>query len=171
MKIPEEQHLTAENIIQKLQLLPHPEGGYYRETYRGSKTFQLDQHQSRSTATAIYYLLNDTEISHLHRIHSDEIWLFHSGEPLEIIEVDNNGQLTVHTIGLDPQLQYLPQYVVKAKTWFAARVKNQKGYTLVSCIVSPGFDFEDFEMADKTKLQQLYPAISHELEHLCLKHT
>lgn len=161
--------ISAQQLIQQLQLIPHPEGGYYRETFRCNEIIHFNENRIRSAATAIYYLLSDNEISHLHRIKSDEIWFHLAGEPLEIVELSNSGKLTIHTIGVDQDLQILPQHIVKAYTWFGARVKDYSGFSLVSCVVAPGFDFADFEMADRNELQKLYPALSWELEQLCIR--
>lgn len=160
--------MTAATIIEKLNLVKHPEGGFYRETYRAEQFITLDDDKKRNTGTAIYYLLNDTDKSHFHRISSDELWLFHQGTALELLMITDEGSLTTKTLGNRLDLDEDPQIIIKANTWFAARVKNEKGYALVSCIVAPGFDFEDFKLGNKEELIHLYPNIKNEIESFCL---
>lgn len=160
--------MTAETIIEKLKLTTHPEGGLYRETYRGEKLITPDNGKKRNTATAIYYLLKETDKSHFHKVYSDELWLFHQGEPLEIFMITNEGEIKMKTLGNRLDLDEEPQVVIKANIWFAARVKNEKGFTLVSCIVAPGFDFSDFELGNKNELVKLFPGIKTEIEQLSL---
>ena len=131
------------NIIQKLSLQPHPEGGFYKETYRSIDTC-LDG--SRNLQTAIYFLLTSDNVSHFHRIKSDEIWYFHDGQTLEIIEIDSNGNETITRLGKDILNGEVLQHVVPAGIWFGARLAEHSEYCLVGCQVSPGFDFKDFEL-------------------------
>lgn len=160
--------MTAEAIITKLNLIKHPEGGFYKETYRCEQPVVLNNKKERSTGTAIYYLLKDIEKSHFHKIGSDELWLFHQGEPLEIFMITDDGQLETKTLGNRFELGEEPQFVIKANIWFAAKVKSEKGFSLVSCIVTPGFDFSDFELANKNELLKTYPHLKIPIEELCL---
>ena len=160
--------MTAEIIIEKLKLASHPEGGLYRETYRAKNSITLDNGEKRNTSTAIYYLLKDTDKSHFHKVYSDELWFFHQGEPLEIFMIANDGKIEMKTLGNRLDLDEEPQVVIKANVWFAAWVKNEKGFTLVSCVVAPGFDFSDFELGDKNELIKLFPGIKTEIEQLSL---
>ncbi|QNH63913.1 cupin domain-containing protein [Hymenobacter sediminicola] len=148
--------MTAQDIIRDLELLPHPEGGYYRETYRAADTLETAEGRTRNTSTAIYYLLENEDKSHFHRIKSDELWFFHQGQPLEIILL-TPGQPTRITLGSDFANGELPQAVVPANTWFAAHLSHRAGYALVSCTVAPGFDFADFELAERATLTQEFP--------------
>ncbi|SKB29595.1 cupin domain-containing protein [Daejeonella lutea] len=143
--------MTANEIIRNLNLLPHPEGGYYKETYRSAETHRKPGGDERNISTAIYFLLENGDKSHFHRIKSDEMWFFHQGEPLEIVSIQNGGLVSV-TLGNDLARGEVPQAMVPANTWFGSRVKSGKGYALVSCTVSPGFDFNDFQMADREEL-------------------
>src|ERR1043166_8419187 len=136
--------MNAQQVIRKLKLTPHPEGEFYRETYRSDYIIVSEKKENRNVSTAIYYLLEDDDKSHFHRIQSDELWFFHLGKPLEIIFIEY-GQLITIVIGNDIQKDEFPQVRIPANTWFAAQVKNAKGFSLVSCTVSPGFDFADFE--------------------------
>lgn len=160
--------MTAEEIITKLNMLPHPEGGYYRESYRGEQEIAVADGKKRNTATAIYYLLKDKDKSHLHRLCSDEIWLFHQGEPLEIVTISEEGKYEMVTLGNRLDQHEVPQVAIKANAWFGARVKDGKGYALVSCMVAPGFDFEDFELGKKEELQRAFPHLRKEIEEMCL---
>ncbi|AHJ97938.1 cupin domain-containing protein [Hymenobacter swuensis] len=148
--------MTAQEIIQHLQLLPHPEGGYYRETYRATDTLTTAEGNTRSVSTAIYYLLENEDKSHFHRIKSDELWFFHQGQALEIILL-TPGQPTRLVLGSNFSSGELPQAVVPANTWFAAHLPHRAGFALVSCTVAPGFDFADFELAERAALLAEFP--------------
>ncbi|MDO7854292.1 cupin domain-containing protein [Hymenobacter convexus] len=156
---------TAQDLIQQLRLQPHPEGGYYRETYRASLQTTAENGAARNVSTAIYYLLEDNDRSHFHRIQSDELWFFHQGQALEMLLLEN-GQLTVLALGHDVGRGEMPQAVVPAHTWFGARVKGGVGFALVSCTVAPGFDFADFELADRARLTQEFPEQAAVIEQL-----
>ena len=147
--------MTSEKIISALNLLKHPEGGYYKETYRSSEVLETD-HGKRNVSTAIYFLLEGRDKSKFHRIQSDELWFFHQGSAVEIF-ILNAGGLETIALGNDLGKNELPQAIVKAKSWFAAKVKDENGYALVSCTVAPGFDFKDFELAERQKLLQEFP--------------
>lgn len=137
--------MTPEQIITQLNLLPHPEGGYYKEIYRSHTETSFEGFNgNRNICTSIYYLLKKGEKSHLHRIKSDEIWHYYLGAPLVLLEYDLK---EVKEILIGPQLDknQLPQYVVEKGKWFGAY--SQGDYTLVGATVSPGFDFQDFELA------------------------
>lgn len=160
--------MTAETIIRKLNLTRHPEGGFYRETYRAEKSVTFDNGKVRNTGTAIYYLLKEADKSHFHKVGSDELWLFHQGEPLELLMITRDGKIEAKILGNRLDLNEEPQLVIPANVWFAARIKEERGFTLVSCIVAPGFEFEDFELADKNELIRSFPNIKDEIEELCL---
>jgi predicted cupin superfamily sugar epimerase len=148
--------MSAINIIQQLKLKPHPEGGYYAETYRSTQIVANNKNESRNISTAIYYLLEDKDKSHFHRIHSDEVWYFHQGEPIEMVLLQNDKAFTI-SIGNNIPNGELPQFLIPANTWFAAKIKNERGYSLVSCTVAPGFDFLDFELAQREDLIKQFP--------------
>ncbi|MBF9222028.1 cupin domain-containing protein [Hymenobacter ruricola] len=150
---------TAQDLIQQLHLQPHPEGGFYRETYRAGLQTTAESGARRNASTAIYYLLENDNRSHFHRIQSDELWFFHQGQPLELLLLQDGG-LTTITLGQDVAQGELPQAVVPAHTWFGARVKAGTGFSLVSCTVAPGFDFADFELADRARLTAELPALA-----------
>ncbi|MFO8066879.1 MAG: cupin domain-containing protein [Bacteroidales bacterium] len=151
--------MCAEKIIRQLNLKPHMEGGYYKETYKSPHTITIADGQQRSMSTAIFYLLQKQDISCFHRIQSDELWFFHQGSPLEIITL-RDGQ--DHTICLGNNLEQgeIPHTVIPANTWLAARMKNRSGYALVSCTVAPGFEYEDLQMATEKQLIQEFPHLA-----------
>lgn len=129
--------MTAEAIIAKLGLQPHPEGGWYRQTWVGPMV------GGRASGTAILFLLKAGERSHWHRVDADEIWLWHAGAPL-VLSMGKTAA-TGHRLGPDVLGDEMPQLVVPAGWWQAARSTGD--WTLVSCTVSPGFRFEGFELA------------------------
>jgi predicted cupin superfamily sugar epimerase len=150
----------SDDWIEQLALIKHPEGGYYKETYRASLTVSgdaLPEHfgGERVFSTSIYYLLEAGDRSLFHRIKSDEIWHFYDGFPLVLMVITPEGKLKRETLGLNPEDGLFPQISVPAGHWFAAR--SLGAYTLVGCTVSPGFDFADFELADRKTLLTLFP--------------
>jgi predicted cupin superfamily sugar epimerase len=148
--------MTAQEIIKHLQLTAHPEGGYYTETYRCVEAIVNRNGDQRNTSTAIYFLLNDNDVSNLHRIQSDELWFFHQGEPLEIVMIKDGISSSI-VLGNNLQNGEVPQAMIPANVWFGSKLKNSKGYALVSCTVAPGFDFRDFELADRNQLLSEFP--------------
>jgi predicted cupin superfamily sugar epimerase len=158
--------MTVDEIVRALALLPHPEGGFYRETYRAplvlphaaiARTHPGD----RSACTAIHFLVPRGSFSALHRIASDEVWHFYGGAPLEIVEIDPDGVLTTTRLGGDLARGERPQHVVPRGAWFGSRVlegtEARGDHALVGCTVAPGFDFADFELADREALTSLFP--------------
>lgn len=163
---------AAKEFIHHLDLLPHPEGGYFRETYRSELILPSDGlpsefSGSRNAATAIYFLIEKNNFSALHKIKSDETWHFYAGDPLEVIELNENGELKKTNIGSGLDRGELFQYTVKANTWFGSRVLSGGEFSLVGCTVAPGFDFRDFEMASRESLLDQFP----HLEKLILEMT
>jgi predicted cupin superfamily sugar epimerase len=139
--------MTAKDYIQHLQLLPHPEGGYYKETYRSPLEISVEGFEDlRSISTSIYFLLEKGQQSALHRIKSDEIWFHQDGDSLEIIEIDEDNEEVITYLGKNLIHGEVMQHVVKAGRWFGARLNPESSFCLVACQVSPGFDFRDFEL-------------------------
>ena len=139
--------MTAKEYIQQLQLLPLLEGGYYKETYRSHLEISMDGFEGmRSISTSIYFLLDKGQQTVLHRIKSDEIWFYQDGDGIEIIELDEHNSETITRLGKKIHEGEVLQYVVKAGCWFCARLKPKAKFCLVACQVSPGFDFQDFEL-------------------------
>ncbi len=165
------QKLSAQQLVNELGLLPHPEGGYYKETYRSEAQIALNALPSgfkgdRSISTAIYFLIEKQNFSALHKIKSDETWHFYSGDALEVIELNDLGELKKTVVGSDLSNGELFQYTVKANVWFGSRVKSGGEFSLVGCTVAPGFDFEDFEMASREKLSLQFPHHKRIIEEL-----
>jgi len=139
--------MTSKQYIEQLQMQQHPEGGYYKECFRSSHELTFDGFDgSRSLSTSIYFLLVQGQTSSLHRIKSDEIWYFHDGQTLEIIELDESGNETITRLGKNILDGDVLQHVVLAGRWFGARPSEGASFCLVGCQVSPGFDFKDFEL-------------------------
>jgi len=131
--------MTGQQIIDHLQLQQHPEGGWFKETWRADNA-------GRATGTCIYFLLQAGESSHWHRVDATEIWLYHAGAPL-VLSLSETDQGPAQEFQLSPDLtEGAPQVIVPKGHWQAAR--STGAYTLVSCTVSPGFEFSGFELAD-----------------------
>lgn len=152
---------SAQYWIDKLELQAHPEGGYYKETYRSKDRlheFKLpDRYKSsRVFGTSIYFLLTAESNSNFHRLNSDEIWHFHTGGAAKIHFISPQGDLSTKTIGIDLEAGEQLQVVIPKHYWFAAEIISGD-YILVGCTVAPGFEFEDFHLADRSELTSAYP--------------
>lgn len=148
---------AAEHWIRDLGLAPHPEGGWFRETFRSPESIPADALPARFSAaralsTSILYVLKAGERSHFHRLHADEVWSHHAGGAMQVHVLGANGPRTLR-VG-----EGCPQAVVPHGTWFAAEPAPGAEYALVGCSVSPGFDFDDFELASRDALLREYPA-------------
>ena len=157
--------------IQKLKLEPHPEGGYYRQTYKADLILPRNSLPEafsgpRAVSTAIYFLLEGRNFSAFHRLRSDELWHFYAGHSLVIYVIEPDGRYSEIFLGSNPEKQEAFQAVVKAGCWFASSVRDGNGFALVGCTVSPGFDFDDFEMAKREELIRAYPQHRGQIEHL-----
>ncbi len=149
-----------DELIRRFDLQAHPEGGFFRETYRSDARVLRDgPGDTRSASTAIYYLLADGAHSAWHRIRSDEVWHFYAGEPLLVHVLDEAGQLRSHRLGNAlTHAGAVFQAVVPAGLWFAAECADPASYALVGCTVAPGFEFSEFEIASVDELVKAYPA-------------
>jgi uncharacterized protein len=157
--------------IEKLALEPHPEGGYFRQTYRAD--FSIPQNAlppgftgARPASTAIYFLLEGENFSAFHRLRSDELWHFYIGGALTVHMIERDGSYSEIQVGNNPERAEVLQAVVKAGCWFASRVRDPSTYALVGCTVSPGFDFADFELAKRHELADRYPQHRNLIEKL-----
>lgn len=151
--------MTVDFWVKKLDLAAHPEGGFYKESYRSdeeipSRALPPRFKGNRSFSTAIYYLLGKGDFSAFHRILADETWHFYSGDPLQLLMIKHNGELEECTLGIG-ESQQIPQFTVQAGDWFAAKSTGE--YTLCGCTVAPGFDFNDFEMGSALELKKEFP--------------
>jgi len=156
---------TADDLIRILQLTPHPEGGYFRETYRSP----VVDAAGRAASTLIYFLLPRGHVSRLHRIDADESWHLYLGGPLLIHELDARepaAPVRVTTLGSRLDLGERPQHVVPAGCWFGAEPGVGADYALVGCAVAPGFQFEAFELGDRQELAALFPSAGTVVERL-----
>ena len=154
------QMTTAEDWIAHLQLAPHPEGGYFRETYRSQElvTPAASRYAGpRAASTAIYFLLRSGEISRLHRLRSDEVWHFYAGSSLTLHLLFASGKYETIRLGDAVANGEQLQAVIPAGCWFGATVSRPGSFTLVGCTVAPGFDFQDFEMGSRAALTQQFP--------------
>lgn len=154
--------LTVKEIVKQLELQPHPEGGYFKETYRSDtqipKTILGDAFDGpRNVCTGIFYLLESGDFSALHKINQDEMWHFYLGDGLELTQISESGELTTVTIGNDLLKGEVLQYVVPSQCWFGARVVKPNSFALVGCTVAPGFDFNDFILGDRDMLLSKFP--------------
>ena len=142
------------SLIESYQLKPHPEGGYYKETYRSPQTV-LKGDAAYDASTGIFFLLVQNSPSRFHRIQSDEMWHFYTGDSLHIHELSVDGTYRLHTLGADWLSGQHFQRVIPAGSWFAAETVGD--FSFVGCTVAPGFVFSEFELATTTELIERYP--------------
>lgn len=151
-----------EELIKKLELQPHPEGGYFKETYRSSgeinnESLGIEYKGKRNYSTCIYFLMTTESFSAFHRINQDEIWHFYEGSPIRLHIISEEGNHTTHIIGRDFSKGEVPQLVVPGQHWFAAEVIKDDSYSLIGCTVAPEFDFSDFELPTRKELVNKFP--------------
>lgn len=153
-------------LIERFNLMPHPEGGYYAETYRSSETYVPDRlKEERNLSTAIYFMLEAGIFSAFHRIKSDELWHHYHGKAVTIHVIDEDGRYHKKILGKNIANGEAFQHTVKAGSWFASELSENEGYALVGCTVSFGFDFKDFELAT-SELIDIFPQHSTVLKRL-----
>ena len=151
-----EYNTEYQRIIEKLQLEPHPEGGYYRQLFGNDDT-------GKKAISTIYYMLTGNDKSAFHCLHGvTEIWYYHAGEPLSIYVIDTEENLTVHHLSPDGEMQV----VILPEQWFAAEIPSKKGFCLVGCAVAPAFSFENFELGQKDTLMRQFPLHAELIERL-----
>ncbi len=158
-------------LIERLGLAPHPEGGFFRETYRSAAEIPAGALPacyggSRAFSTGILYLLRQGERSHLHRIHQDEMWHFYLGGPLRVVSLGQGGREDV-VLGADLLAGHRLQHVVPGGSWFGAAPLPGTLFSLVGCTVAPGFDFKDFTLARRERLETLFPADLDVVREFC----
>ena len=152
----------AQYWVEKLGLEPHPEGGYFRQTYRAELVMPKAALPAgftgpRAVSTAIYFLLDGNNFSAFHRLRSDEVWHFYAGDPLMVHGIEPDGKYFSIRLGHDLEAGQVLQAVVKAGCWFASHVADWNSFAVVGCTVAPGFDFADFELAKRAELGARYP--------------
>lgn len=148
---------NQEYWINHLKLRPHPEGGFYRRILESDANTTNSVQQKRPLYTSIYFLLTSKNPSHLHRLKSDEVWYFHQGSPLQLHLIDQDGTNHLIKLGANPERGEVLQALVPKGTIFGSSVTGTNEYSLVSCMVSPGFDYADFELFTQQDLLNLYP--------------
>ncbi len=164
--------MNAIDLVAELKLQPHPEGGFYALTYKSGGQIPHEVlpdgfSGDRVFSTAIYFLLSGKDFSAFHRIQSDELWHFYAGCGLEIFVIHPNGNSEVLKLGSDLNNGFRFQQTVPAGCWFASRPVDENHFSLVGCTVAPGFDFADFELAEKEQLLSAYPQHSDWIHQLC----
>ena len=162
---------TADYFVENLNMTAHPEGGFYKQIYVSDENIPISERiseltENRKLWTSIYFLLRDGEVSNFHRLKSDEMWYYHSGSPLTIYMINLEGELIIEQLGLNIEKGEKPQVLVP-KNYIFGSAMNNKGYALVGCMVSPGFEFKDFELFERIYLLEKYP----QYEELILKLT
>ncbi|WP_078543300.1 cupin domain-containing protein [Litchfieldia alkalitelluris] len=152
---------NAQYYIEKLGLTPHPEGGFFKSTYESTHLITnlagVKEGKERKLYTSIYFLLRSEDISHLHRLKSDELWYYHGGSSLTVHVIDENGEYQELKLGLNLDKGEIPQVLVPKNTIFGSSVMEKDTFSLVGCMVAPGFDFEDFELFSQKELMVEYP--------------
>jgi predicted cupin superfamily sugar epimerase len=144
-----------QELVKTLDMKAHPEGGFYAETYRADSEIETED-GTRQLITSIYFLLRSEDVSHFHRIKSDELWFWHEGSPLSVHLLGEKGH-EILKLGPVTDQNSRPQHLVPSKTIFGSSVDQPESYALVSCVVAPGFDFRDFELFETDELLPLFP--------------
>lgn len=151
---------STTEIIEKLNLTKHPEGGYYSETYRSSSGYsEINESTPRAFSSCIYYLLESGDKSMFHRIKQDEMWHFYAGSNLEIHTISADGEYTKSIIGNSEGI-FNFQKMILANTWMAATPIDADSFTLIGCTVAPAFEFRDFELAVRESLLGEFPNLT-----------
>lgn len=173
MKAPTSPNTPASlaRLIETYGLAPHPEGGFFRESYRAAETIPQSALPSRFAGerrhcTAIYFLLPEGSKSNLHRIKSDEVWHFYLGGPLTLAQIHPGGRTKMVTLGQDISRGEKLQHVVPMGCWFGAYPNPSSGFSFVGCTVAPGFDFADFELGQRSRLIRKFPGAKALIERL-----
>jgi predicted cupin superfamily sugar epimerase len=156
------------DLINQLGLIPHPERGFYRETYRAAAAVHSERHGgNRSSSTAIYFMVTaDQPATFLHRLVSDEVFHLYDGGPLEILRLFTNGTWDVAVLGRNFAAGERPQIVVPAGTWFGTELRSGASHCLMGCTVAPGFEFGDFELAQGPELATRYPEAADRIRRM-----
>lgn len=150
--------MNAEDWITHLDMAAHPEGGYFKQSFVSPEKVSLAAHPAeRNLYTSIYFLLRSQDISHFHRLKSDELWYFHAGHAVTVHILDAEGHYRAEKLGLDITAGERPQVLVEKGSIFGSTVEAEDAFSLVGCMVSPGFDFADFELLLQGELLELYP--------------
>ncbi len=163
--------ISQQSIIEALNLQPHPEGGFFKETYRSQGEIPKEDlpqmfNGKRNYATGIYFLISSDAFSAFHKVNQDEMWHFYLGSPITLHQINPKGDYQKIIIGSDIFSNQQLQYTVPGNCWFAAEVEAKNGFALVGCTVSPGFDFADFNLASRGELISTFPQHQTLIERL-----
>jgi predicted cupin superfamily sugar epimerase len=160
--------MTADDVIRLLQLQPHPvEGGFFRETWRGTASIALPTHAGkRSVGTAIYYLLKPGHVSGLHVLPGDEVFHFYLGSPVQMLQLWPDGTGKTVVLGTDLSAGQVPQCVVPGGVWQGTRLLSNEGFALLGATMSPGFDYADYGSGSRADLIAKWPAFAEEITRL-----
>lgn len=163
---------SVQQLIDHFSLSPHPEGGWYKQTYKSTEFIPADTLPARFVgervfSTAIYFLLEKGNFSAIHKIKSDECWHFYAGDPLLIYIIHDGGDLEIIQLGKEFDKGHQFQFVVPANCWFASRPAPGSEYCFTGCTVAPGFEFADFELANAADLSAIYPQHTDLIKELC----
>ncbi len=162
-------HPKTKKYIKQLQLKKHPEGGYYKEVYRSGERI-LPTHlpkrykSSRNFSTSIYFLLDGKQFSAFHILKSDELWHFYDGSTVLLYIINQKGELRIKKLGKKKDCEL--QLTIEKQNWFAAEVEDKKSFALFGCTVSPGFEFDDFELGERHDLIKKFPQHSALIKRL-----
>lgn len=150
--------MNAEDWVTHLDMAAHPEGGYFKQSFVSPEKISLMSHPAeRNLYTSIYFLLRSQDVSHFHRLKSDELWYFHAGNAVTVHILDAEGNYRAEKLGLELTAGERPQVLVEKGSIFGSTVDAENTFSLVGCMVSPGFDFADFELLRQDELLQRYP--------------
>ena len=152
--------------IEKLNMVKHPEGGYFVSTYESEI-----EYNNRPMATSIYFLLPYNDSSFFHQLKSDELWYFHGGDPLSVYIIDENGEMKVEKLGLDIEKGEKMQVLVSKDQIFGSMCDVEGGYSIVGCVVAPGFIYEEFKLFSKEEMLDMYPNYSEVIEEFARRKT
>ncbi|MFT8348226.1 cupin domain-containing protein [Clostridium saccharoperbutylacetonicum] len=148
---------TADYFVKQLDMIPHQEGGFYKEVYASEDNVSVENiNEPRKLWTTIYFLLRAGEVSNFHRLKSDEMWYYHAGSSLTIYMITPEGEVITEQLGLDIGNGEKPQVLVP-KGYIFGSAMNNSSYALVGCMVAPGFEFKDFELFERNYLLDKYP--------------
>ena len=159
-------HEKAKYYIDKLKLQKHPEGGYFNEIYRADEIFEASvlperYNGDRAFSTSIYFLLDGKDISAFHKLQSDEIWHFYDGCQVKVSIITPLHSLEERILGSNLDNKENLQTVINKHSWFGAELTDKSSFSLIGCTVSPGFDFQDFEVGKREQLLEEYPEFSN----------
>lgn len=144
--------MTAQEWIHRLNLIRHPEGGFYHQSFIADEVIRSESLDARQLYTSIYFLLESGDVSRFHRLKSDELWYYHTGSSLTVHTINPDGTYRAAKLGLDIESGQRPQVLIRGGTIFGATVDDASTYSLVGCMVAPGFVFDDFELFERKQL-------------------